>query len=126
MRASVTQIIHNGELSFLLEVRERSLTSIITAWRVDFNVTLLSFEPLISGARNLLDLALNSPQPGGPRALFVSSVSSMRSKSLLYPLDWDVFSSHDRQTTLDQLRLSRPSRSGPKSHTAPGTARASG
>ncbi|KAM5541012.1 hypothetical protein V8D89_005323 [Ganoderma adspersum] len=59
MRTSVTQIIHN-------------------AWRVDFNVTLSSFEPLVSGARNLLDLALNSSQPGGPRALFVSSVSSMR------------------------------------------------
>ncbi|KAI1791373.1 acetyl-CoA synthetase-like protein [Ganoderma leucocontextum] len=59
MRTSVTQIIHN-------------------AWRVDFNVALLSFEPLISGARNLLDLALNSAQPGGPRAVFVSSISSLR------------------------------------------------
>ncbi|KAI0673239.1 acetyl-CoA synthetase-like protein [Trametes maxima] len=59
IRTSATQIIHN-------------------AWRVDFQVSLASFEPLIAGARNLLDLALNSPLPGGPRALFVSSISSVR------------------------------------------------
>ena len=58
-----------------------NLTNVRVAWRVDFNVALLSFEPLIAGARNLLDLALNSSLPGGPRALFVSSISSMRSKS---------------------------------------------
>ena len=46
---------------------------------MDFNVALPSFEPLIAGARNLLDLALNSPLPGGPRVLFVSSISSLRS-----------------------------------------------
>ena len=49
------------------------------AWRVDFNVALPSFEPLLAGARNILDLALSSPIPGGPRALFVSSISSLRS-----------------------------------------------
>ena len=49
-----------------------------SAWRVDFNVALPSFEPLIAGARNLLDFALGSTIPGGPRTLFVSSISSMR------------------------------------------------
>ncbi|KAL1943361.1 hypothetical protein VTO73DRAFT_4436 [Trametes versicolor] len=62
MRSSVTQIIHN-------------------AWRVDFQVSLQSFEPLLAGARNLLDLALHSPLPGGPRVLFVSSISSLRNYS---------------------------------------------
>ncbi|KAH9851221.1 acetyl-CoA synthetase-like protein [Lenzites betulinus] len=62
MRSSVTQIIHN-------------------AWRVDFQVSLQSFEPLIAGARNLLDLALHSSIPGGPRVLFVSSISSLRNHS---------------------------------------------
>ncbi|OSD00720.1 acetyl-CoA synthetase-like protein [Trametes coccinea BRFM310] len=62
MRESVTQIIHN-------------------AWRVDFQVSLSSFEPLIAGARNLLELALNSSVPGGPRVLFVSSISSLRNYS---------------------------------------------
>ncbi|KAI0769296.1 acetyl-CoA synthetase-like protein [Trametes elegans] len=64
IRDSVTAIVHNG-------------------WRVDFNVTLPSFEPLVAGARNLLELALNSPLSGGPRTLFVSSISSI----LHYPAD---------------------------------------
>ncbi|RDX49617.1 acetyl-CoA synthetase-like protein [Lentinus brumalis] len=62
IRSNVTQIIHN-------------------AWRVDFNVALPSFEPLLAGARNILDLALSSPRPGGPRTLFVSSISSLRNHS---------------------------------------------
>lgn len=49
------------------------------AWRVDFNVTLPSFEPLIAGARSLLDFALSSPRPGGPRLLYVSSITSAQS-----------------------------------------------
>ncbi|KAI9058660.1 acetyl-CoA synthetase-like protein [Trametes sanguinea] len=62
MRQSVTQIIHN-------------------AWRVDFQVSLPSFEPLIAGTRNLLDLALNSSVPGGPHVLFVSSIGTLRNYS---------------------------------------------
>ncbi|KAI0718411.1 acetyl-CoA synthetase-like protein [Cerioporus squamosus] len=58
MRESVTAILHN-------------------AWRVDFNVSLPSFEPLIAGARKLLDFALDSPVDGGPRVLFVSSISAI-------------------------------------------------
>ncbi|RPD77318.1 acetyl-CoA synthetase-like protein [Lentinus tigrinus ALCF2SS1-7] len=68
IRDSVTQIFHN-------------------AWRVDFNVALPSFEPLIAGARNLLDLALSSPLPGGPRVLFVSSISSLRNHIGSSPAD---------------------------------------
>ncbi|KAL1938320.1 hypothetical protein VTO73DRAFT_11771 [Trametes versicolor] len=62
LRSSVTAILHN-------------------AWRVDFNVTLPSFEPLISGARNLLDFALSSPCPSGPRVLYVSSITSAQNHS---------------------------------------------
>ena len=51
-------------------------TNVSAAWRVDLNVSLSSFEPLIAGTRKLLDLALDSPLPGGPRVLFVSSISS--------------------------------------------------
>ncbi|TFK88243.1 acetyl-CoA synthetase-like protein [Polyporus arcularius HHB13444] len=68
IKNSVTQIFHN-------------------AWRVDFNVALPSFEPLIAGARNLLDLALNSPLPGGPRILFVSSISSLRNHQGSFPAE---------------------------------------
>ncbi|KAH9856141.1 acetyl-CoA synthetase-like protein [Lenzites betulinus] len=56
---------------------QNSVSAILhNAWRVDFNVTLPSFEPLIAGARNLLDLALGSPRTGGPSVLFVSSITS--------------------------------------------------
>ncbi|KAI0659473.1 acetyl-CoA synthetase-like protein [Cubamyces menziesii] len=58
MQLAVTAILHN-------------------AWRVDFNVTLPSFEPLIAGTRNLVDFALKSPHPGGARVLFVSSITSL-------------------------------------------------
>ncbi|KAI0651021.1 acetyl-CoA synthetase-like protein [Trametes meyenii] len=56
------------------------------AWRVDFNVTLPSFEPLISGTRNLVDLALRSPLSEGPRLLFVSSVTSAHNHSVESPV----------------------------------------
>ncbi|THH15905.1 hypothetical protein EW146_g4648 [Bondarzewia mesenterica] len=56
IQASVTSVIHN-------------------AWRVDFNLSLSSFEPLIMGVRNLVDLVLGSPRPAPPAILFTSSIS---------------------------------------------------
>ncbi|KAJ6509744.1 putative aminoadipate reductase [Mycena vulgaris] len=58
IRKSVTLIIHN-------------------AWTLDFNMVLASFEPHILGIRNLIDLALSSPQ--APRFLFTSSIASAQS-----------------------------------------------
>ena len=43
-------------------------------------LNLTSFEPLILGVRNLIDMALGSSQPGGPRFLFISSISAVRSE----------------------------------------------
>ncbi|KAF8871770.1 putative aminoadipate reductase [Infundibulicybe gibba] len=60
LRNSVTLIIHN-------------------AWRLDFNLTLASFEPNVSATRNLLDLALTSPHALSIRFLFTSSVASTQS-----------------------------------------------
>ncbi|KAI0687627.1 acetyl-CoA synthetase-like protein, partial [Cerioporus squamosus] len=71
IKNSVTQVFHN-------------------AWRVDFNVALPSFEPLIAGARNLLELALDSPLPGGPRMLFVSSISSLRNHAGTSPAEESI------------------------------------
>ncbi|KAI0050788.1 acetyl-CoA synthetase-like protein [Auriscalpium vulgare] len=52
-----------------------SVTGIIhNAWRVDFNLSLSSFEELIAGLRNLIDLALSSPHREPPPFLFTSSV----------------------------------------------------
>ncbi|TFK85859.1 hypothetical protein K466DRAFT_566366 [Polyporus arcularius HHB13444] len=56
----------------------RSVTTIIhNAWAVNFALPLSSYEPLISGTRNLLDLALGTPTAGGPRVIFVSSAGAV-------------------------------------------------
>ncbi|KAG1853273.1 putative aminoadipate reductase [Suillus tomentosus] len=57
---SVTVIIHN-------------------AWRLDFNLSLSSFDAHVRGMRNLIDLALSSPRQPKPRFMFASSVSSAQS-----------------------------------------------
>ncbi|KAJ6568452.1 hypothetical protein B0H10DRAFT_2109334 [Mycena sp. CBHHK59/15] len=49
------------------------------AWKLDFNMSLPSFEPHILGTRHLLDLALSSPR--SPKFLFTSSIASV--------LSWD-------------------------------------
>ena len=45
------------------------------AWRVDFNLSLSTFEPFFTGLRDLIDIGLKSPLPTPPRLLFASSVS---------------------------------------------------
>jgi nucleoside-diphosphate-sugar epimerase len=60
LRNSVTIIIHN-------------------AWRLDFNLSLSSFEPNVRGTRHLLDLALTSPHAAHVRMIFTSSVGVTQS-----------------------------------------------
>ncbi|KAF8488261.1 acetyl-CoA synthetase-like protein [Gautieria morchelliformis] len=56
-----------------------SITGIIhNAWRVDFNLSLSSFEPLIKGTMDLINLALGSPKVDPPYLLFTSSISVLR------------------------------------------------
>ncbi|TFK84744.1 acetyl-CoA synthetase-like protein [Polyporus arcularius HHB13444] len=77
----------------LEEARYRELsanvdTVIHNAWRVDFNLTLPSFEPLLAGLRNLLELSRQAKQNGRePRFAFISSISVFRgySGSVLAP-----------------------------------------
>ena len=57
---SVTVIIHN-------------------AWRLDFNLSLASFESQVRGTRNLIDLALSSPQRAAVRFVFTSSIATLAS-----------------------------------------------
>ncbi|KAG6837399.1 putative NRPS-like protein biosynthetic cluster [Arthromyces matolae] len=59
LRTQVTCIIHN-------------------AWRVDFNVTISSMEPLIAGTRNLIDFALSSLRKTPPSFVFASSIGVVR------------------------------------------------
>ncbi|KAH9847100.1 acetyl-CoA synthetase-like protein [Lenzites betulinus] len=59
----------------LLEEIRNSVTHIIhNAWKVNFNLSLHSFDHDIRGARNLVDLAISSPFNTAPTILFVSSV----------------------------------------------------
>ncbi|KAL6306740.1 hypothetical protein BKA93DRAFT_894740 [Sparassis latifolia] len=55
MHQSVTHIIHN-------------------AWRVDFNLSLVSFESNVKGLRHLIDWALSSPLPKPPQLIYTSSI----------------------------------------------------
>ncbi|KAJ3488351.1 hypothetical protein NLJ89_g11625 [Agrocybe chaxingu] len=57
LRNSVNVIIHN-------------------AWKLDFNLSLSSFEPNVQSTRNLIDLARSSEHASSLRFLFTSSISS--------------------------------------------------
>jgi len=48
------------------------------AWRVNFNLALASFKPMVRGVRNLVDTALRSPQNVPPRIIFTGSVGVFR------------------------------------------------
>ncbi|KAH9895864.1 hypothetical protein C8Q73DRAFT_729156 [Cubamyces lactineus] len=59
----------------LLDEIRRSVTHILhNAWRVDFNISLPSFEANLRGTHNLIELALASPYKTPPSLIFVSSV----------------------------------------------------
>lgn len=49
------------------------------AWRLDFNLSLSSFEPHVRATRNLVDMALASSHPETLRFLFTSSIGSAHS-----------------------------------------------
>ena len=63
-------------------VPPRRLTIYITAWRVDFLVTLPTFDNDLKAVQNLLNLALSSPYVEPPRFQFVSSVGVLRRKRI--------------------------------------------
>ena len=51
------------------------------AWKVNFNMSIASFEVDIQGVRNFVDLALSSPYAFPPTIMFVSSIGVFRSAS---------------------------------------------
>ncbi|KIK64285.1 hypothetical protein GYMLUDRAFT_94733 [Collybiopsis luxurians FD-317 M1] len=74
---------HLGVPQGVLHELQQNLTIIIhNAWRLDFNLSLSSFELHIRGARSLIDLARSSRQSSNIRFLFTSSIASTQS--------WDV------------------------------------
>lgn len=62
----------NGRIKLCVSVN----IVIHNAWRLDFNLSLVSFEPNIRGTRNLIDLALRSRRASTLRFLFTSSIAS--------------------------------------------------
>ncbi|KAJ3773057.1 putative aminoadipate reductase [Lentinula raphanica] len=61
----------------VLKELHQNLTLIIhNAWRLDFNLSLASFEPHVKGSRILVDLARSSRHSSSIRFLFTSSIAS--------------------------------------------------
>ncbi|RPD58184.1 acetyl-CoA synthetase-like protein [Lentinus tigrinus ALCF2SS1-7] len=74
------------EPSLLSEI-QHSVTHIMhNAWKVDFNLSISSFDVDIQGTRNLVDLALGSPYTVPPTIIFVSSVGIFTNCKLPAPV----------------------------------------
>ncbi|OBZ79958.1 L-aminoadipate-semialdehyde dehydrogenase large subunit [Grifola frondosa] len=77
-----------GLTSGVLDEIRNSCTHIIhNAYRVDFNITLETFEPHVQALRYLIDLALSSSLASPPRLLFTSSVSVVRNVQSNAPVE---------------------------------------
>ncbi|KAF8549634.1 NAD(P)-binding protein [Imleria badia] len=71
---------HCGVSPELYEEIRDSVTIIIhNAWRLDFNLSLVSFEPNIKATRNLVDLALDAKYRRLLRFVFTSSIGTAQS-----------------------------------------------
>ncbi|RDB20739.1 Non-canonical non-ribosomal peptide synthetase FUB8 [Hypsizygus marmoreus] len=58
------------------EIRDSISVVIHNAWRLDFNLSLASFEPNVRGTRHLIDFVRSGPHAATTRFLFTSSVAS--------------------------------------------------
>jgi nucleoside-diphosphate-sugar epimerase len=74
MKRSVSSCHHIFIMLMLCQLRTSVTVIIHNAWRLDFNLSLSSFEPNIRGTRNLIDIALTSPHAEYVRFLFTSSI----------------------------------------------------
>ncbi|TFK50162.1 putative aminoadipate reductase [Heliocybe sulcata] len=61
------------------EIMSTCTRIIHNSWRLDFNLSVSSFEPNIRGTRNLIQLALASPLGTNMRFIFTSSISVTQS-----------------------------------------------
>lgn len=64
----------------MLSTKIRATTTLIVhnAWRLDFNLSIMSFESNIKGTRHLVNLALASPHASAVRFIFISSVGTLQ------------------------------------------------
>ncbi|KIJ29950.1 hypothetical protein M422DRAFT_268620 [Sphaerobolus stellatus SS14] len=71
-----------GISSELYQKMQRNVSSILhNAWRVDFNLSLASFEPNVKSVRNLLVFSLTSPRPQPPKFIYTSSIGVFNNTS---------------------------------------------
>ncbi|KIK57239.1 hypothetical protein GYMLUDRAFT_247199 [Collybiopsis luxurians FD-317 M1] len=63
----------------LNELREHVTMIIHNAWRLDFNLSLASFESHVKGSRTLIDIGRSTRRGSGLRFLFTSSIGSAQS-----------------------------------------------
>ncbi|KAF9468263.1 acetyl-CoA synthetase-like protein [Collybia nuda] len=77
---------HLREEAVCYNNKKSPTTDIFVAWRVDFNLSLASFETAIGGTRALVDFALSSPRENPPRLLFTSSVGIFRNNVATAPI----------------------------------------
>ncbi|KIK65759.1 hypothetical protein GYMLUDRAFT_194612 [Collybiopsis luxurians FD-317 M1] len=63
----------------LKELRQNLTMVIHNAWKLDFNLSLASFESHVKGSRALIDLARSSRHSSSIRFLFTSSIASTQS-----------------------------------------------
>ncbi|PIL34373.1 hypothetical protein GSI_03148 [Ganoderma sinense ZZ0214-1] len=62
------------DAGLLAEIRTSATHIMLNAWKVDFMMSIASFEQDIQGVRNFVDLALSSPYTKAPTVMLVSSV----------------------------------------------------
>ncbi|KAH0588812.1 Polyketide synthase HetM [Termitomyces sp. J132] len=80
------------------------------AWRLDFNLSLVSYEPNIQGTRYLIDLVRSGPNPLGSRFLFVSSIAAVQ--------HWDKSKGAVPEDVMDDVQVALGGGYGEAKHVA--------
>ena len=79
IRRSVTHIMLNGECYPCRMLAFSKPSYFVIAWKVNFSMSIASFEVDMQGTRNFIDLAVSSPYATPPSILFVSSIGTLAS-----------------------------------------------
>ncbi|KAM5543040.1 hypothetical protein V8D89_003424 [Ganoderma adspersum] len=86
----VEAALHEPEFGIDAELVEEIRTCVthimLNAWKVDFNLSIASFERDVQGVRNFVDLGLSSPYINAPTVMLVSSISVFRNCKVAAPV----------------------------------------
>lgn len=80
------------------------------AWRLDFNLSLESYEPNILGTRHFIDLVRSGPKPLDCRFLFVSSIGAVN--------NWDKSKGSVPEDAMEDVTVALGSGYGEAKHVA--------